>query len=253
MILAVDPIAVFATNFRELPEAIAKPEFLKAIRHARPLLHSPEYVWTAWRADTLSGLERETVDRALAERLGGDPEYARLASLGFAYQAAKTAGSVETRIQVLQVQHDDDELAALDEFWRVAAWARSRHCTIVTYGGRHWGLPFLLRRSLLRGQTPRLSLPVGRARLDVHFDVDDVLSNWDRSRSRPLDLAARQYDIDGPWRDRDSADVPTADVIRHSLAAGQPDRAHRLALARLHAILALYHRLSEPYLAATGA
>lgn len=252
MLLVVDPIPVFkADEFRQLPAALSRPEFLRAVRWARPVLHSPEWLWEAWRAGTLGQIEGRTVERALAEHFEQDPEYSRLVLLGFAYQH-HPQGAPETRTHVVPVPDEDAELDALDTFWRVARWAVDRHCVLVTWGGRSWGLPFVVRRSILRGRQPSVALPIGRARLDSHWDAADVLANWDASRRRSLELTARQYGLEGPWNEADSPDVPTGPAIRDAVLSGQLERASRLSTTRMRAILALYHRLSEPYLAAVG-
>lgn len=253
MLLIVDPITVFVTDFAQLPEALGRPEFCKAVRFLRPSLHSPDYLWSAWRSGTLGRIERESVDRALAEYFEADPEYARLALLGLTYYGPNghDAEGRSPRTHIVPVPDDATELEALGTFWRVAKWAVDRHCTFVTYGGRAWGLPFVVRRTILRGQAPTTFLPIGRARLDTHFDVEDVLANWDRTRRRALELAARQYGLEGPWLDTDSPDVPTATAIRTAVRDGVLERATRLSLLRMRAIHGLYERLREPYLAAT--
>lgn len=252
MILIVDPIATLAVDFATLPEPIARTEFLKAIRFARPLLHTPEYTWHAYREGRLLPLEADTVRRALAERFGTDPEFSRLACLGFAYwNGVDRPGEAPTlRTKPLTVADDDQEADALRTFWDIAQWAAQRNCAYVSYGGRRWGLPYLIRRSILRGLTPRTTLPVGRPRLDAHFDVEDVLANWDHSRARPLELAALRYGLEGPWQDASSPDLPTDEAIRQAVAEHALDRATRLCVTRLHAIWGLYQRLAEPYLAA---
>ena len=87
----------------------------------------------------------------------------------------------------------------LQAFWQILARSQKPDLRLVTYGGARWGLPFLVRRSLLLGLAPSGPLPLGRSKLAVHFDVDAVLANWDGRRSRPLELAALQYDLPGPW------------------------------------------------------
>jgi hypothetical protein len=111
----------------------------------------------------------------------------------------------------------------------------------VTYGGARWGLPFLVRRSLLRGLAPSVPLPLGRPRLKTHFDIDAVLANWDARRSRPLELAAWQYALPGPWAQADDpAGADTTASIRDALDAGDRDTARTLAEARLRALISLH-------------
>jgi len=92
---------------------------------------------------------------------------------------------------------------------------------------------------------------VGRAPLGFHFDLEGVLANWERTRVRPLELAALQYGLPGPWADpAEEAGADTATAIRQAVARGEIDRAAALAQARLRALWGLYERLAAPYLAA---
>jgi hypothetical protein len=100
---------------------------------------------------------------------------------------------------------------------------RPPNLQLVTYGGMRWGLPFLVRRTVLLGLAPSVPLPLGRRRLETHFDVDAVLGNWDARRSRPLELAALQYELPGPWSDYYRRLVPTVGI--------QNPRTHALKLA----------------------
>ena len=88
--------------------------------------------------------------------------------------------------------------------------------------------------SLLLGLAPSVPLPLGRSKLAVHFDVDAVLANWDGRRSRPLELAALQYDLPGPWAaSEDPGGADTSAAIRVALDADDREAARRLAEARL--------------------
>jgi hypothetical protein len=92
-------------------------------------------------------------------------------------------------------------------------------------------------------------LPLGRPRLETHFDVDAVLANWDARRSRPLELAAWQYALPGPWAQADDpAGADTTAGIRDALDAGDRDAARALAEARLRALVGLHERLAASYL-----
>jgi hypothetical protein len=92
-------------------------------------------------------------------------------------------------------------------------------------------------------------LPLGRPRLETHFDVDAVLANWDARRSRPLELAAWQYALPGPWAQADDpAGADTTTGIRDALEAGDRDAARTLAEARLRALIRLHERLAASYL-----
>ena len=79
--------------------------------------------------------------------------------------------------------------------------------------------------------------------------MDAVLANWDARRSRPLELAAWQYALPGPWaRADDPAGADTMAGIRESLDAGDRDAARALGEARLRALVSLHARLAASYL-----
>jgi hypothetical protein len=150
---------------------------------------------------------------------------------------------------VLTASSASEEAGILEAFWQIVARSQKPDLRLVTYGGARWGLPFLVRRSLLRGLAPSVPLPLGRPRLEVHFDMDAVLANWDARRSRPLELAAWQYDLPGPWaRADDPAGADTMVGIREALQAGDRDAARALAEARLRALISLHERLAASYL-----
>ena len=150
---------------------------------------------------------------------------------------------------VLTTASADEEAGVLEAFWQILARSQKPNLRLVTYGGARWGLPFLVRRSLLCGLAPSVPLPLGRPRLEVHFDIDAVLANWDGRRARPLELAAWQYELPGPWAQAaDPAGADTTAGIRGALEAGDREAARALAEARLRALVGLHERLAASYL-----
>lgn len=247
MILIVDPVTALDTDLRQLHPDLARPVFLQAIRYLRGLVHTTEGSWEAYREGRLLPKEADAVNAALEEHLGIEPEYARLVSLGFAYRNG------DWRIKTLTALNRQDEAEMLAAFWEIVEKSFRLQYQLVTYGGARWGIPFILRRTLLHDMTPTTSLPVGRARPDVHFDVSEVLANWDRGRARPLELAAIQYAIPGPWdATTEEEPIDSAGGIRLAVGNGDLERVRFLAESRLSAIGHLYHRLARTYLAASA-
>jgi len=248
VILIVDPVTALDTDLRQLHPDLARPVFLQAIRYLRGLIHTNEGAWEAYRERRLLPKEADAVNAALEEHLGIEPEFARLMSLGFAYHQ-----DGDWRVKTLTALNRQEEAEMLAAFWQIVAKSLRLQYQLVTYGGARWGIPFILRRTLLHDMTPTTTLPVGRARTDVHFDVSEVLANWDRGRARPLELAAIQYAIPGPWdaaTEEESIDMAAG--IRLAVGNGDLDRARFLAESRLAAIGHLYHRLAPTYLAASA-
>lgn len=248
MILIVDPVTALDTDLRQLHPDLGRPVFLQAIRYLRGLVHTSEGAWEAYREGRLLPKEADVVTTALQEHLGIEPEYARLVSLGFAYHQ-----DGDWRVKTLTALNRQEEAEMLAAFWQIVAKSLRLQYHLVTYGGARWGIPFILRRTLLHDMLPAASLPTGRARTDIHFDVSEVLANWDRGRARPLELAAIQYTIPGPWDATTEAEpIDSAGGIRLAVAGGDLERVRFLAESRLSAIGHLYQRLGRTYLAASA-
>jgi Predicted 3'-5' exonuclease related to the exonuclease domain of PolB len=244
VLLVLDPIPTLAQDLRALPPALAQPLFVEAVRPLRGLMHTPEGAWEAYRDGRCLPGEARAIEAALIERFAREPEYGQLVSLGLAHTGRPALSTL-----VLTAISADEEAGILEAFWQILARSQKPDLRLVTYGGARWGLPFLVRRSLLRGLAPSVPLPLGRPRLEVHFDMDAVLANWDARRSRPLELAAWQYELPGPWaRVDDPAGADTTTGIREALQAGDRDTARVLADARLRALIGLHERLAASYL-----
>jgi hypothetical protein len=248
MLLILDPVSTLAQDFRALPPMLAQPLFVEAVRPLRGLTHTPEGAWEAYRDGRCLPGELRAIERALVQRFATEPEYGRLVSLGLAH-----TGRPALSIVVLTVSGAGEEAAVLQAFWQMLSKSQKPNLQLVTYGGMRWGLPFLVRRTLLLGLAPSVPLPLGRARLETHFDVDAVLGNWDARRSRPLELAALQYELPGPWSaSEDTAGADTAAAIRTAVTAGDREAVRVTAEARLRALVGLHGRLAPSYLGAVA-
>jgi Predicted 3'-5' exonuclease related to the exonuclease domain of PolB len=248
MLLILDPVSTLAQDFRALPPMLAQPLFVEAVRPLRGLTHTPEGAWEAYRDGRCLPGELRAIERALGQRFAMEPEYGRLVSLGLAH-----TGRPALSIVVLTVSGAGEEAAVLQAFWQMLSKSQKPNLQLVTYGGMRWGLPFLVRRTLLLGLAPSVPLPLGRARLETHFDVDAVLGNWDARRSRPLELAALQYELPGPWSaSEDTAGADTAAAIRTAVTAGDREAVRVTAEARLRALVGLHGRLAPSYLGAVA-
>jgi hypothetical protein len=248
VLLAIDPVPTLAQDLRALPPALGQPLFVEAVRPLRGLSHTPEGAWEAYREGRCLPSELRAIERAQIQRFATEPEYGRLVSLGLAH-----TGRAALSVMVLTASEAGEEAGVLQAFWHLLSKSQKPHLQLVTYGGRRWGLPFLVRRTLLLGLAPSVPLPLGRARLETHFDVDAVLGNWDARRSRPLELAALQYELPGPWSaPDDAAGADTAGAIRAAVAAGDRDAARVVAESRLRALVGLHARLAPSYLGAVA-
>lgn len=117
-------------------------------------------------------IERGTADRL--ERAATDLDLARITAIGV---------QDETGDSVLMA--DTDEAARLRE---VRGFIEG--CSIITYGGRTFDLPMLMRRAQYL-DVPFPSLNLDRYRSN-HVDLMDILSGGDRNRVRSLDFYCRR-------------------------------------------------------------
>jgi hypothetical protein len=244
VLLVVDPVPTLGQDLRALPPALAQPLFVEAVRPLRGLSHTPEGAWEAYREGRCLPGELRAIERALVHRFAPEPEYGRLVSLGLAHTGRPALSSV-----VLTASGAGEEAGVLQAFWQMLSKSQKPDLRLVTYGGTRWALPFLVRRTLLLGLAPSVPLPLGRARLETHFDLDAVLGNWDPRRARPLELAALQYELPGPWSAaEDPAGADTAGAIRAAVDAGDREAGRIAAEARLRALVGLHARLAPSYL-----
>jgi hypothetical protein len=244
VLFVIDPVPTLAQDLRALPPALAQPLFVEAVRPLRGLVHTPEGAWEAYREGRCLPGELRVIERALVQRFATEPEYGRLVSLGLAH-----TGRPALTTLVLTSIALPEEAAVLQAFWQMLSRSQKPTVQLVTYGGTRWGLPFLVRRTLLLGLAPSVPLPLGRARLETHFDIDAVLGHWDPRRSRPLELAALQYELPGPWSAaEDPAGADTAAAIRAAVEVGDREAVRIAAEARLRALVGLHARLAPSYL-----
>lgn len=88
---------------------------------------------------------------------------------------------------------DDDEAHCLSELGRALGQQWPSACPIVTFGGRRFDLPMLMRRALYRRvEFPRLNLDRFKG---PHVDLCDVLSDREASRMRSLAFYVRRLSM----------------------------------------------------------
>ena len=197
MLLVLDPVPTLAQDLRALPPALAQPLFIEAVRPLRGLTHTPEGAWEAYRDGRCLPGEARAIEAALTERFAREPEYGRLASLGLAHTGRPGLSTL-----VLTAASADEEAGLLEAFWQILARSQKPDLRLVTYGGARWGLPFLIRRSLLRGLAPSVPLPLGRPRRGAlrHRRGAPELGSSPGSAPRASGVAVRAAGALGPGR-----------------------------------------------------
>lgn len=93
-----------------------------------------------------------------------------------------------------------------------ALWIAAEHCRghLVGYNILHFDLPFLLRRSMALGITPRRVPDLRRFQTSPITDLYGLLYHWQGGKG--LKTVARLYGIPDPLPDHTGADVAAMDV-----------------------------------------
>jgi DNA polymerase elongation subunit (family B) len=123
---------------------------------------------------------RARIERFMALK----PEFGRIVCIGLGHDAGMLLEK-----KAFTAECDEDEPRILGEFWE-AMTHQQRDRRIVTFNGLAFDIPYILKRSLFTGVKPSTPLSLKRFALDSHYDVMQVLSNWDRFDAVRLDVIA---------------------------------------------------------------
>ncbi len=127
--------------------------------------------------------EAAVVRERLQAFMGLRPEFGHVICIGMGHDAR---GALERR--ALTARRVEDERRILEEFWETVR--PQKEWRLVTYNGLVFDVPYLLRRSLYLGVAPSRLLPLRRYLLEAHYDVMQVLANWERSEAVRLSIVA---------------------------------------------------------------
>lgn len=164
-------------------------EFVDADSIALGNRKDPEKI-AAYRAEVLA-------DRIANAAL--DLDLARITGIG-----VLSAETGELRIDLCQTE--DDERAAIDT---LALQMRDR--TLISYNGKAFDWPLLMRRARYLGIRPVPYINVDRYK-SSHCDLLEMLSDRDPSRRRPLGFYVRRlgwWDLSKPLSGAEEAQVPS--------------------------------------------
>ena len=92
-----------------------------------------------------------------------------------------------------KVLFGQDESKLLDGFWSIIAECQKPF--FITHNGLNFDLPFLIKRSIIKGIKPSQQFNLIRYRTDFVFDTMAVWSNWDYKKSIKLDLLAKVLNV----------------------------------------------------------
>ena len=75
-----------------------------------------------------------------------------------------------------------DEVAVLSQFWTYLS--SKRNSKIVTFNGKSFDVPFIIKRSAVLGIPPTVRISTRRYETDRHFDVYELLTDFYNSKEK---------------------------------------------------------------------
>lgn len=187
---------------------------------------------------------RDYLDRRIARARATDPtmDYGKLAATHPAFgrivciSAARTDVDADGHDVVVARSFSGDEAALLEEFQDVFARFEPLY---VTYNGLAFDVPYVLARMRFLGIACRLGgfTDTRRFRDAPHFDLMEVLANWDRSRAISLDVAAYLAGVPSPKAALDGS------MVGEAFAQGRIEEICRYCERDVAATLNVYRRL----------
>lgn len=136
-----------------------------------------------WNKATLPKLkEKQYIETAL------DGTFGQVVCIGlmvFDYKKDNYSGKV-------LFGHNESKL--LDAFWSTIA--EHQKPFFITHNGLNFDLPFLIKRSIIKGIKPSQQFNLTRYRMDFVYDTMAVWSNWDYKKSIKLELLAKVLSVE---------------------------------------------------------
>ena len=181
--------------------------------------------------EILLNVETDEDRLRVLENLGLDPCTGRIICIGVYW--------VELDKTRAYCQSDERELLA--NFWSDLGQIRPHR--FVTFNGKSFDFPYINIRSAIMGvPIPRdMQLDTRRFSTDRHFDVREVLTNYDRYRKGSLEFFCDIFGVPSPKNGIDGSKV--GDFFR----AGKVEEIAHYCLADCRATGALYERLKNYY------
>ena len=144
--------------------------------------------------------ERKKFDDGLSKKMSLDPAYCQLVTfVGIQYDTDKDEILSETIVQI--TDDDEDKIgdwSAIHEGWSAIHSSYNERVPIITFNGLSFDLPVLFMRAILQDahvskiMYDRLT---GRYSNAHHFDLMQILANFDRQRWHSLDFYFRLFGI----------------------------------------------------------
>ncbi len=177
-----------------------------------------------------AGAADDAAREAVLERMGLDPSTGRIVCIGVHW----------IEVDRSRAYCQSDEMELLSNFW--SDLAQIRPTRFVTFNGKSFDFPFINIRSAILGvPIPRdLLLDTRRFSTDRHFDVREVLTNFDRYKKGTLEYFCQVFGVASPKDGMDGSQVEAY------FKQGRLDEIARYCLDDCRATGELYRRL-RPY------
>lgn len=177
-----------------------------------------------------AGAADDAAREAVLERMGLDPSTGRIVCIGVHW----------IEVDRSRAYCQSDEMELLSNFW--SDLAQIRPTRFVTFNGKSFDFPFINIRSAILGvPIPRdLLLDTRRFSTDRHFDVREVLTNFDRYKKGTLEYFCQVFGVASPKDGMDGSQVEAY------FKQGRLDEIARYCLDDCRATGELYLRL-RPY------
>lgn len=175
--------------------------------------------------------ENEDIEEAKRLLMGTSPYFGEIICIGLGGEDAsgefKSLSIIGTEKEILQ------------KFWKRITDFRG---TFVSYNGLEFDVPFILARSMKHGikVTNKTFIDTRRFQRYPHFDVKQILSDWDKFRSCTLHLACDHLGIPSPKE----GEIKAKDVAQ-AYADGRIDEIQKYCLRDVRATLQIFKIVRE--------
>lgn len=223
-----------AFDIETVPTAAALALPYPADERTPPATYSKPETIAAWYVK-----DRAEWEQARIKQYSLSPLVGRVVAVGMAFDPPH---DMDTAIQTnsLIAPSEGDEAQLLNRFW---TWAQGFQ-PLVSWNGHGFDIPFLLTRSALLGVNVPLTGLLARYKTVAHYDVKQIVNNWDnqriRSKDGTLDHWCQAFGLPGK--------IAHGSQVYEMAMAGRYEEIGAYAADDAHKTLLLYHKVHHIFL-----
>jgi len=163
------------------------------------------------------------------------PEFGQIICIGLKFEFGKH--------EFEGVFLDDDEEALLTEFWEFLGTVNPKRTQFVSFNGLSFDVPYIITRSAVHSVKPTIKsfLDLRRYQRFPHFDVCELLANWNNLKKRKLSVVCDLLGIGNPKLFANGSDVSRLH------AQGKYDEIRTYCLGDVQATYDIYQRIKDFY------